>query len=141
MSDGAKMRVAAPARSELVFRVNLREGGETRSALALNLSEGGLYLASDEPPPAGSTVSLELRLPTDSGPVAIAGRVVWTATGSLDDGKPGGMGIEFLNLDDRTREGIRTLIRRHGATTAHRAPGGTERRRTTRSRPSRRRGR
>lgn len=67
--------------------------------LSLNISAGGIYLATYNPLPPGSTVVLHLHLPTLDSAVEVLGEVVWNNIHpEANSGLPEGMGIRFLNM-------------------------------------------
>jgi uncharacterized protein (TIGR02266 family) len=75
---------------------------------AREISEGGLFLATERPLPVGTP--LRFRLVGDSGETAeVEGAVVWVRRAGSDGGPPG-MGIEFSNLDESQREAVAYLV-------------------------------
>lgn len=72
-----------------------------------NLSEGGLFLRTSTPLPAGCRAQLRLRN-GDASEVIAEATVVW----SREDGRelPAGMGLRFEMLDEKSREKLRQLI-------------------------------
>ena len=72
-----------------------------------NLSEGGLFLRTSTPLPAGCRTQLRLRN-GDASEVVAEATVVW----SREDGResPAGMGLRFETLDEKAREKLRQLI-------------------------------
>lgn len=65
----------------------------------LDLGEGGMFVPTEEPLPAGTYLALEFSVPTSLQPLNIVGRVAWL--GDAVKGK--GMGIEFYDLDPHSR--------------------------------------
>lgn len=65
----------------------------------LDLSEGGIFVPTEEPLPPGTYLALEFTVPTSLQPVNIVGRVAWS--GEASKGK--GMGIEFYDVDPHSR--------------------------------------
>lgn len=78
-----------------------------------NLSRGGIFLATRNPLPVGTQLSLRFSLPNGEGSIETAGQVAW-----VNEYKRGGknlnpgMGIEFVNLLDSDREAISRLVKR-----------------------------
>lgn len=97
-------------REDLYFGVQYRVEDRLLFDFAQNISEGGLFIASEAALPVSTVISLEFFLPGDQKPIVVSGRVVWTVNGELD--QPSGMGIEFEKLDDSARRRIRQLMRR-----------------------------
>lgn len=97
-------------RTDLVVRVDYKTVDELFSEFARNINEGGLFVETESPPPLGTVVDLQFKLPGSSDPVQVSGSVVRTAVGSADE--PSGMGIAFGELDTETRQRINELVRR-----------------------------
>ena len=79
----------------------------------VTLSNGGLFAATDRPPTAGRTVSMELRLGTrDRFP--IQAKVAWTneAAQPRAVNLPAGFGASILQIDPQNRITLLTLLRR-----------------------------
>jgi len=78
-----------------------------------NVSRGGIFLATRNPLPVGTQLNLRFSLPSGEGTIETTGQVVW-----VNEYKAGGknlnpgMGIEFLDLDERDRESINGLVKR-----------------------------
>ncbi len=93
-AGGARRRhPRIPARLTVRFGV-----AETdREAPAENISEGGLYLNTNEVFPAGTQLTLRIGFP--SGPVWLRGEVVWAikVPASRRDSMICGMGVQFVD--------------------------------------------
>jgi hypothetical protein len=74
---------------------------------ALNLSESGLFLASDESPPVGAAVGLVFSLPPDGPFLRVRGTVV-RRSGPTE---PQGFAVTFRGLDRRTSQALREFVR------------------------------
>jgi hypothetical protein len=81
---------------------------EPREADLLDVGAGGLFIPAVTPLPRGTRLALEIRL-SRSGPSWPAlGRVVWTRAAA--PGRPGGMGVKIVDIDDAALEAIRRAI-------------------------------
>lgn len=92
-------------RRPVKIKVDFTSDDSTQSVFALNISAGGLFLATHKPLPRGSMVVVQLTLPNLAGPVEVLGEVVWNSSnseGQIDF--PEGMGIRFLNLSSLIKE-------------------------------------
>ena len=71
---------------------------------ASNISRGGIFIQTDDPPPLEAAVQVELQLPDDPTPVTTNGIVVHRqlAVG----GKAPGAGVQFVDASDAFRERI-----------------------------------
>jgi type IV pilus assembly protein PilZ len=77
------------------------------SEFTRDINEGGLFIATEEPCPVDTVVSLQFSIPGIDEAVRTRGRVVWVAEGDAP-----GMGIEFEGLDSAARARINQLVRR-----------------------------
>jgi len=87
---------------------------------APNVTRGGVFVASRTPLPIGSTFAFEIQLA--GGEVALAGdgKVTWVkAFDPAAPQKPHGMGVQFLRLDNPSRELLNKVLARKAA------PGGS----------------
>ncbi|NNL67659.1 MAG: TIGR02266 family protein [Myxococcales bacterium] len=96
-------------RVDLVVRVDYKTVDELFSEFARNINEGGMFVETESPPEAGSPVALQFRIPGSEEPIQVMGRVVRSSVGERGD--PPGMGVEFDDLDDQSRELINQLVR------------------------------
>jgi uncharacterized protein (TIGR02266 family) len=71
---------------------------------ASNISRGGIFIQTEDPPPLETVVQVELNLPDDPAPVTSNGIVVHRqlAVG----GKVPGVGVQFVDSSDDFRERI-----------------------------------
>lgn len=94
---------AAPRRQQFrvpfVVEVNLTSDHTFWTGFTNNLSSGGVFLASPRPLPLGSRVQFELRLPDDGQTSLITAEVRWYREEGAIEGEPGGMGLQFVDLD------------------------------------------
>jgi len=104
--DPARRRKALRVPSDLEVRCAGREREER--ARARCIAEGGLFLATERPPPVGTP--LRLKLVGDGGEtVEVAGAVVWVREPGQPGGPPGA-GIEFKQLDESQRQAVAYLV-------------------------------
>jgi len=98
------MRTAPRVEARIPVRFGTNDGLD-RQDYSVNLSSGGLYLASSETFPLGQEVKLELLLPGTELGQHCTGRIAWLNQGAernrpdLDEG----FGIEFLALKRELR--------------------------------------
>jgi uncharacterized protein (TIGR02266 family) len=83
-------------------------GADEVLANAHEIAEGGLFLATESPPPAGTP--LHLKLTGDDGKMTeVEGIVVWVRRAG-ERGGPPGIGVEFSALDADQREAVAFLV-------------------------------
>jgi uncharacterized protein (TIGR02266 family) len=110
--SGPPPRSRGPARKTLRvpadLKVHYSDPERDETASAREIAEGGLFLATDSPPPVGTP--LHLKLTNDDGEVVeVEGAVVWVRRVGEDVGPPG-VGVEFADLDEAKREAVAYLV-------------------------------
>lgn len=84
--------------------VRFRTASEFVQEHALNLSRGGIFIRTNEPPSVDTAVEVELQLPDAGPPVSSAGVVVHR---QMPGGvKVPGVGVQFVDASDTFRERI-----------------------------------
>ena len=96
-------------RTELIVRVDYSTIDEMFSEFTRDINEGGLFIETEKPQPAGTEVTMQFSLPGTDETLSTVGRVVHVTSG--DDQMPPGMGIEFEELSPDDRGRIDSLIR------------------------------
>ena len=79
---------------------------------AINISNGGLYVATDNALKVGTKLQIEMIVPGAAGPTRCRGQVSWqnTQDNSLRPDLPTGIGIEFTEMDSAARKELRTFV-------------------------------
>jgi hypothetical protein len=101
--------VRASQRQLRAVRVSYGLGRPNREAETDDLSEGGLFIRTDEPMPVGT--DLQLRLEAEGFGIPLRGVVRW-AREAVEDGRPRGMGIQLVNPHPRYIHYIRQQQRK-----------------------------
>ena len=96
-------------RIDMVVRGDYKTVDELFSEFARNINEGGVFVETETPSEMGSSVAMQFQIPGSHDPIEVMGRVVRVSEGDLQD--PPGMGIEFEDLDDQSRDLINGLVR------------------------------
>ena len=97
-------------RLPIKIRVDFTSDDSVQTVSALNISAGGLFLATRFPLPAGSMVLLQLNLPSLEGAVEVMGEVVWNNVNRPGHSDvPQGMGIRFISQSSLVREYLGTF--------------------------------
>ena len=78
----------------------------------LSVSNGGLFVKTDDTCPMDSIVFLRFTMPGDTQPIEVEGKVVWRNMGRKGY-FPKGMGIKFLKLKDADNEKIKKFVDEH----------------------------
>ncbi len=101
-------------RVPLKLSVHYGVGDEERQLheYSINVSTGGLFIETDEPPPALTPLRLEFFLPGQERPIRCRGQVAWL---NAEDGQqhprlPKGMGVQFVDMSLEDMRLIRSFI-------------------------------
>jgi uncharacterized protein (TIGR02266 family) len=102
-------------RLELHVGVGFRSGLSFYTGYTLNISEGGLFVASHMLQPIGSELALTFALPT--GPeISVRGIVRWQRDPQVaSPALPPGMGVELQGLTPEDHARIRELVTQRSA--------------------------
>ncbi len=89
----------AHRRAHLEVAVNLESEDNFYAGIAGDVSEGGIFVATFNPPPVGATVELTLSLPDFPAGFPVRGVVRWIRDlSACRDGSPAGCGIQFTEI-------------------------------------------
>ena len=81
------------------------------NAYSTNISGGGLFVKTDNPLPKGENFLLKLQLPDIGQNLSIQCQVVWNRKpGDTAKAGPNGMGIRFLEMDDKDVQVLRRYV-------------------------------
>jgi uncharacterized protein (TIGR02266 family) len=92
------------------IRVQYRTVGSFLSDYVLNLSKGGMFIHTANPLPPESLVRLVFSLPGVPFLFDVTGKVKWAQKDFDDEDNLPGMGIEFVQLDQRVRMRIEAHV-------------------------------
>jgi len=94
-----------PRFGPLVIKTAFTVGADRGEGYLTNVSEGGAFLAVDDPPPLGAEVQIRAILPWRLGELCASTRVAWRSQGGSEgSGKLSGVGLAFEELDPKARE-------------------------------------
>jgi len=97
-------------RISLRTEVHLESVSNLYTGLSNNLSEGGVFVATADLLARGTVLDLEFSIP-DGGPsIQTTGVVRWTREDGEDIDGPPGMGVQFVELDDRARVRLERFV-------------------------------
>src|SRR4029079_3284444 len=76
-----------------------------------DVSRGGIFIKTPPPFPPGTLLKFEIRIQDEQSVLAGVGRVVWKRdAGETATEPPAGMGVKFLNIDDKSKGRIQRLV-------------------------------
>lgn len=102
--------VERPTRALVPVLVSFESESFTVRDFTLDLSIGGILLATDHTCPLGTVGTMKFRCSQFEEPFTIQGRVVRIVSeDELAAGKPPGVGIEFIDLDDELKQKLEDL--------------------------------
>lgn len=105
--SGSERRIHPRVPLKLLVQFRLHDVDQFMREHAVNLSIGGMFIATPDPRPIGVLVYLQFRLADGGTLIEGLGRVVHVNDPKTDEP---GMGIEFVNLDEGSREFIDAAI-------------------------------
>jgi type IV pilus assembly protein PilZ len=91
-------------RHQVTLAVRFRSAADFALEHATNISRGGIFIQTDDPPPLESKVQVELQLPGD--PVAVLTNGIVVHRQLAVGGKAPGAGVQFVDASDGFRERI-----------------------------------
>lgn len=98
--------------------VALRTSRELHGCLMTNVSRGGLFVATEQPAPIGTRLTLYLQIEETSERVEVPAEVASVDVGPDLASEQRGMGLRFLEMDGKTRAKIdafyESRLRAHG---------------------------
>jgi uncharacterized protein (TIGR02266 family) len=102
--------IERPTRALVPVLVSFESDSFTVREFTLDLSTGGILLATDRACPIGTVGTMKFRCSQFEEPFTIEGRVVRVVTeDELAAGKPPGVGIEFIDLSDELEKKLEDL--------------------------------
>ena len=97
-------------RAPLAVEVTLESEHNFYTGITDNISEGGLFVATDDPPPIGTELHFELVL--GERRFQMSGVVLWQRTHRMaSTDMPEGVGIRWRSLDPVVLQAIQSFVR------------------------------
>ncbi len=97
-------------RASLRTEVDLVSESNLYAGITNNISEGGLFVASEELLQLGTVIDLVFSLPDDGPPLRITGIVRWVREDLEAIEAPPGMGVQFVGLEETARRRLERFI-------------------------------
>lgn len=89
---------------EAVVRLHFEGTVAYQNGFAANVSATGMFVKHPDPPPVGTRLVFEFTIGGKRRPVQGAGTVVWIRERYEGPGRPAGIGIQFTQIDQQSRE-------------------------------------
>jgi uncharacterized protein (TIGR02266 family) len=102
------------------FTVRFRTAREFVREHAENISRGGVFIQTRNPPQVDEVITVQLELPDGGPPATTSGLVMhrMTVTEAEQQGLVPGIGVQFLDADDQFRERIDRYVQQLSAASA-----------------------
>ena len=81
------------------------------SGLTMNMSEGGLFIATHNVAPVGTMLVLNMVLPFEEDPIVALAEVRWTRPFNGNNDVPPGLGLQFVDLDPIALAKVRRFVK------------------------------
>jgi len=107
------------SRAVVKIEIEFKKDIDFVTSYMLNISNGGLFLKTDNAYPLDTIVFLRFTMPGDTQPIKTEGKVVWCNTTKRKGYFPRGMGIKFLKLEPNDAEKINKFVDEHLAQIQH----------------------
>ena len=110
-------------RIDLEVKVDAASESGTHTGATINISAGGVFVATEQPRNVGDQLKLELKLPDSKKSISLDSKVRWVRrrrVGGRRD-RPAGMGLQFVNLTTETSSVIGSFLQAHLSPFAGRA--------------------
>ena len=75
-----------------------------------NLSSGGMFIATSDPPGPGRRLLVRIHTGDGAAPIEAVARVAWYKPGFTADAREPGVGVEFVGASPSTRAAIADLL-------------------------------
>ena len=100
-------------RLDVVLKVRFERKEDFQEALIHNISQMGVYLATDRPFDVGYQFLIEIDLPNNKGQIQGKCEVVWVNQVEAKD-YPMGMGVQFVELASKDQELLEEYLKELG---------------------------
>ncbi len=97
-------------RISVEVRVDLRSENTFFTGFSENISEGGLFIATEAPHEIGDELDVELSLMGGGHRIAQKVVVRWIRPAEAAGGLPAGMGVQFLALTDHEKVALQEFV-------------------------------
>jgi type IV pilus assembly protein PilZ len=81
------------------------------SGLPMDMSDGGVFVATHRPLPVGTRVRVAMTLPGEADPVMATGQVTWTRPHLEGSDAPAGVGVFFVDVEEEAIAKVRRFTK------------------------------
>lgn len=79
--------------------MSVRNGEKVYRSRTLDISHGGIFLATDEPPAIGERIDMAFKIPGEEATIRAVGKVCWVGKGGAEQVE--GVGVKFSRIDPK----------------------------------------
>jgi uncharacterized protein (TIGR02266 family) len=105
-----RIEMRRSVRANAFLCVDLCTESDFWTGLSMNISEGGMFVATHVALPTGALVGLHFELPRHPPRIMTLGEVRWSREYTGNDDVPPGLGIRFVGLDEASILAIRKFV-------------------------------
>ena len=99
-------------RTPIAIQVNYHAVDNFLRDFADDLSTGGMFIATQEPPEPGTQLILEFMLPRCNYPIRVKAKVMWSRTKLTSTDQIRGMGVKFIDLSASAEDKINAIVKK-----------------------------
>ena len=119
VTDNESKESSANKRSEIrvaaKIEIEYKDSMDFVKSYMLNISEGGVFIHTDDAFPLDTMVFLHIKLPEATDIIEAQGKVVWSNPKGGRGYFPKGMGIQFVEIRPEDVENINKFVNEHRA--------------------------
>ena len=108
----------ASKRININLIVDYKSDGHYFFDFCTDLSTGGIFIKTTRVKPIGSPIDITITIPDTKETLKISGEVLWTQKAGSTQTHGVGMGVQFVDMPDRSRELIQQFISRYSTSTS-----------------------
>lgn len=99
-------------RAPTILKVDYHTSDSSYIEFVGNVSAGGLFIATRNPLKPGTELTLEFLGPESKHPIRVKAEVIWNRTRLTSADQKRGMGVQFEDVDESTKEKIKGIAKR-----------------------------
>jgi len=96
-------------RVDFEVEVDLRSSNNFFTGFSENISEGGLFVATEAPHPLGTVLEVTVSV-MGSEPMNLRGEIAWIRPTNARGGLPAGFGLRFLGLEAHEQKALQKFV-------------------------------
>jgi uncharacterized protein (TIGR02266 family) len=97
-------------RCEVQIDIDVSSGQGSYTGVTRDLSEAGVFIATELVRPVGALVELVLHLPNRAVPLRCVGEVRWVRSAAPAKNLPPGLGLRFVSLEPDARRALQSFL-------------------------------